>query len=787
MSTETKRTPFFINGISTVAISDWLNWASGEFNTENSWPIVLPMIQRGSVWKPHQVMDLWDTLLRGMPLGSMMASHVEKGGQYFTPIKRELITLSEGGGLSLLDGQQRTLSMLLAWPAIGGSMNQRVWVDIGEDDKNDHIFRFHFTTKNHPFGFQLSGRSGSPVSKLTLSERRQALAAHTCLLVDIDKKSADARQNTLWASGSVFPWHATLPVNLQEILNLVHLKETDFKIEITRLRNKQATLLKEQIEFFKKQDQVEDVWSTLIRRFEKRLNAINTMPDEIFNSRVQRIHGAACQFEKQYMPVIEVSSKILSEENDSGDKDPALAVLFQRVGTGGTALSNADYVYSVIKHHSPECHTLVEKLLGFPRVAALFTPVSLVSTAVRLTAASLNLPDYSQINKNQFGSLLKDRVVYEKASFISEFPKMIAENGSFTTTLNALLDGIAYQPNKVNDIGLPKHALCLLELPMLEVVLYWLQGHDNKLAAAQTNRDRLIRFMLYCALAVHDIPKCSTALIKKLKDTPRSEDFPDNIFIDELVKEGLAYPMRSPAYYENNTFLKQMIFTPIEVTGLRGWPRFSIDLNQNDRTEAESFAIQLYRRFWNRNNRYTHTILLWLQREYIYNEFEAIPVLPGSEDETPYDFDHICPQSHWAYWTGSSTQEGSRIIDFCGNDAKDKNSNKGAESLLGNSIGNVRVWSNIDNRSDGDAPPAIKLKPKSRLNDVISEANREQQLLRDCAISEDEKPDWVACSSAQDHRKWTRERSLAFQRVIERRAFNLFKRFYDELGFTENA
>lgn len=141
--------------------------------------VVLPMIQRGSVWKPHQVIDLWDTILRGMPFGGLMASYIpaKSDTQFFHPITRKLIT-PEDGGISLIDGQQRTLSMLVAWPGVEKQMNRRIWVDLGEDDNNDHLLQFYLTTESQPFGFQKGGESGASIAKLPLSERRLAAAAY---------------------------------------------------------------------------------------------------------------------------------------------------------------------------------------------------------------------------------------------------------------------------------------------------------------------------------------------------------------------------------------------------------------------------------------------------------------------------------------------------------------------------------------------------------------------------------------------------------------------------------
>jgi hypothetical protein len=41
---------------------------------------VLPPLQRGPVWKPGQVERLWDSLVRGLPVGSLLLSPYEKRG-----------------------------------------------------------------------------------------------------------------------------------------------------------------------------------------------------------------------------------------------------------------------------------------------------------------------------------------------------------------------------------------------------------------------------------------------------------------------------------------------------------------------------------------------------------------------------------------------------------------------------------------------------------------------------------------------------------------------------------
>ena len=103
--------------IAVVKLCDWLDWVT---LSSHDVAVALPMIQRGSVWKPRQIVDLWDYLLRGMPVGSMTVSRLdeEQITTYRVVSEKEAKTEKlQKGTLFLLDGQQRTLAMCVGWSA----------------------------------------------------------------------------------------------------------------------------------------------------------------------------------------------------------------------------------------------------------------------------------------------------------------------------------------------------------------------------------------------------------------------------------------------------------------------------------------------------------------------------------------------------------------------------------------------------------------------------------------------------------------------------------------------
>ena len=68
----------------------------------SQWPekkeVSLPQVQRGFVWRPFQIENLWDSQLRGYPVGAFVLS-----------------PKSDNGSFEMLDGQQRATAICLGF------------------------------------------------------------------------------------------------------------------------------------------------------------------------------------------------------------------------------------------------------------------------------------------------------------------------------------------------------------------------------------------------------------------------------------------------------------------------------------------------------------------------------------------------------------------------------------------------------------------------------------------------------------------------------------------------
>jgi hypothetical protein len=295
----------------------------------------------------------------------------------------------------------------------------------------------------------------------------------------------------------------------------------------------------------------------------------------------------------------------------------------------------------------------------------------------------------------------------------------------------------------------------------VQVLLRWIRivqrSHPVDLSAALSeSQSEILRFVMYWKLCVTDPKKASLLAFEVLALTKPEAGFPGREIYCSLLSKEVAVPVLSPAWIKRTK--GDVAFSPADLTRLRGWTRF--DTRQT--TTEEKTVINLYQRWWGNGRTYVHPLLLWLQRETVAG-FDGSPVA-GRDEDTPYDYDHICPANHWGNWTGEKRPD--KLIDFL--------VDGDGHWRVGNSIGNMRVWQSERNRSDGAAAPSKKLE--------LDNPETRGALLAQSSIDAAQIAGWTDCSG---ERSWNEARVRAFQQVVEQRAFALYERFYTELGFLE--
>lgn len=169
--------------------------------------IKLPILQRSFVWKPNQIETVWDSILRGYPIGAF------------------LLAEASDSTFELLDGQQRSTSISLGFfnPWEGNSATffdnknkdydhiPTVWIDLNpEKVSNTNKYLVRVLTRSHPWGYQAKNNSFT----LSVSDRKKAL--------DIFRKTRKNVKYTELKNIDVFPFDANLPIPLVFLLKYIY-------------------------------------------------------------------------------------------------------------------------------------------------------------------------------------------------------------------------------------------------------------------------------------------------------------------------------------------------------------------------------------------------------------------------------------------------------------------------------------------------------------------------------------------------------------------------------------
>ena len=127
------------------------------FNSQDSY-YSIPPVQRGLVWNPTRCEVLWDSILRGIPIGAICLRPANKGDSW-----------------EIFDGQQRTNAAAMGYAAWPANCNEPIlWIDLAPAKTQDRKFVFRVTTPAHPWGYHLSSDEKKD-NRLETWEQREAV------------------------------------------------------------------------------------------------------------------------------------------------------------------------------------------------------------------------------------------------------------------------------------------------------------------------------------------------------------------------------------------------------------------------------------------------------------------------------------------------------------------------------------------------------------------------------------------------------------------------------------
>ena len=300
-------------------LSQVASWADG--NSE----VTIPALQRGLVWKPEQVELLWDSILRGFPIGSFLLADITEDNAV------------PNAKYYLMDGQQRYNAISIGYNTV---TNPRavLWIDLAPKEINNSTRHFWIkaTTIPHPWGY----KNDDDCSRLNTAEKRDAVAKFGLVNETIYSKS--------FSLNSTWPVEANCPIPLWCLLRS-DMTDSD-------------TFLNEAIRLFKEETEYEYRHRIII--------------NDAVRKSAKQLYPAFLALKDYSIHCNHIPKEVIESETDSDSIDQTnLEVLFTRLNTGGTTISRDDLNYSAIKAYWPSIKdkndSLAEKYMNPSKLAML--------------------------------------------------------------------------------------------------------------------------------------------------------------------------------------------------------------------------------------------------------------------------------------------------------------------------------------------------------------------------------------------------------------------------------
>jgi hypothetical protein len=628
----------------------------------NTGGIQLPTLQRGFVWQPHQMEALWDSILRGYPVGSLLMSKDINNTKY------------------LLDGQQRCTTIALGFqnplkPISSNVLNIKkenipsVWIDLKplRDNQNGLRFAVRVLTRSHPWGYRLNNHT----KRMSMADQRNALDYFR-------KKSGNDSLGFSQIGISLrSPWDAHFPVPLALVLNT----------DRTELKQKLAQSLQN----------IETKYGacdyTLIKE-----NWLDVLYQGIASAKTL------------LLPEMLVDRESLEEDDVNTDSESEEdAVLFLRLNKTGTTISGQELIYSLIKASLPEAKELVEDIgMNF------LSPTVVINLFVRFI--KMKRKDFKSLERTI--SLQDFRKLLAEDGFKEDLKTFILSKEAKILMNNA----VAVIKSHPSDLPPIFHKEVLFKnTDLLLVLLVYISQKKLLTAADKTNiRQSFLHSTLYCKSNNRRkiIPKFYNLINEKdwgdwggswkfivFKNPtliPPLLGIQEYLSISNTIKEQSL--IKENRHISMDDFLGKVFKN--EINFLETLTKHkSIEYNLDDEVDTEK-AIQDAIKYWNNITQpvfWKRDFLIISQREYFNDQFGEYMAFEGIEDTNkPWDWDHIYPNS-WVY----SKRYISVLVKW-----------------LVNTNGNYRALSFNENRSqsNNESPEfRFRNKPKIQSNSFINE------------------------------------------------------------------
>jgi hypothetical protein len=539
--------------------------------------VKIPDIQRGLVWKSRQIEFLWDSMLRGFPIGSFILSDAD--GSYY-----------------LLDGQQRFNAVATGFGSIKRD-DAMLWLDICPSfpQNSTRVFLIKATTTAHPWGFN----NDDSCSPLSAEKRRNALKMY-------GKENQSIYKNNI-SLNETWPIMANKPIPLRFFLAAPLDSEDSFAQYIVDQYQKQKSILCANLNEDDK---------NAIKEYYYTFNELSryTIPCSILTR--------------------DVIEKESSEKKESDETTP-LEILFNRLNTGGTRISEDDLNYSAIKAYWGNIKEANDS------IAKRYMPASkLVMIAFRLALTKMDKSKglRNPLSIRQIRSLAKNPSARDKVTEVYDNLDSILR--MIDSWLN-VFDTI----DKPNPNAMPAFIRTSIarNSPDIFLLLMYLASesidHNNTISPSEAKGLSLLLHWLAI-----DKKNAAGIIFRNINEKI------DTTHIQKGISECISLNYLLPIYSPSE--LQQFI----QIKPEAGWSPWM----GKDYAPWHDF----YLRISNWGNNEAQEMLLFAQREYINTQFCLFD--PAREDmweshNRPWDYDHIIPRN----WIKERGRARTEYRDYC--------------------------------------------------------------------------------------------------------------------------
>ncbi|QJE94343.1 DUF262 domain-containing protein [Luteolibacter luteus] len=721
-----------------ISLKQIAAWDLEDLNAPFQIKASVPALQRGLVWSPQQVELLWDSILRGFPIGCLVVT---------SKLEEQERGTKTGITHHLLDGQQRCNAITLGYhdPFDGSGTKVRgnasesiLWLDLAPDgipnseaesrqipNSSTREFLTRVTTLAHPWGYQPDDSAG----RLAASEARDA--------VEWEYYGKEAPKHRP-LSRDLLPWRSNAPVPLSWLTRFL----TDDSGEPTP-KLEFWNQVKERLE----QEAKIRRWPTL---------ALEALARGTNSPSLETIHAALLRVERTRVVIIEAPPDLLAQSQqeravaDEGRAEiSSIEHLFSRLNRLGKPLDGEELAYSLIKAYWPEVANLIDA------VATRRLPAShLVSLAIRTAltdpgstklARGITIPRLRAIAKALPPSEGEEpSVSYQQRMKIESFI------GNGTSGFNRLANACAqvdewltYDPENALT-GLPPVLVASFARSSSDIFLFLLHLAD-RLRENECGKNPAWKELLPGLATIYhwfSKPGEQAAIADLLLESISGEISP------ESVRRGMALTIAG-----NRVILPQapekvqefiLIPDDEQLPHWKWWSSLIESFPQEDKTTRETdWKPFLQRTVWSKE------LLLYAQRDYLHRRFPSYD--PSRRDlwenhNRPWDFDHLHAS---AYFYNAKS---GAYADFC--------------RQWGNCIGNLRAWPFEDNRSDEKRTAKEKL------------GGRPQQMRDSLIWSETE----IDAFSHGDNARLNEHAARSLAIAIRQRYLAIYQDWYESVG-----